>query len=356
MSIWNKVLVGFIFIAALVFGYMTIRALKTQQYWEGLVKIHQEKLADVLAKNKALVEAEKLENGNLGTVLAKRELDRVLLGRGRVWSNVAVKAHAGDTVTVEPEQTTSSGITPKMTLYVIEENDVQKGGRYLGEFEVAHVDVKKVVLSPTRPLDPDEEQRLAKSHGPWSLYEIMPVDKHDAFVDIDKAELDSLLPAGSRIEYEKDGKPAAPGDDKQFRVDTKGNYVRLLRDYQAIYESYHLQRALFADLYDAAKRDFAYMHDSCEDAKVQEQFREKEVADLTVERDAGRREQNAAEKHQSALAAKLDAMQKDVARRLKYNLELAKEIVTTQLDAARRIDERTRTVARGGAALGPGAN
>ena len=81
------------------------------------------------------------------------------------------------------------------------------------------------------------------------------------------------------------------------------------------------------------------MHDSCEDAKVQEQFREKEVADLTVERDAGRHEQNAAEKHQSALAAKLDAMQKDVARRLKYNLELAKEIATTNW-TPRRIDER----------------
>jgi hypothetical protein len=80
------------------------------------------------------------------------------------------------------------------------------------------------------------------------------------------------------------------------------------------------------------------------------------VADLNVELAAAKREQDAAEKHQSALAAKLVAMQKDVARRIKYNLELAKEIVATQLDAARRIDERSRTVARGGAALGPGAN
>jgi len=41
MSIWNKILIGFVFIAALGFAYMTIRTLKTHAHWRSLSEVYQ---------------------------------------------------------------------------------------------------------------------------------------------------------------------------------------------------------------------------------------------------------------------------------------------------------------------------
>ena len=91
------------------------------------------------------------------------------------------------------------------------------------------------------------------------MYEVMPVDKHEPFAGMSKQELKELLPANSLAEYEKDGQDWAPGDPVERKKD--GKYVRRLRDYEAIFENAHLQRSLFADLYEAAQRDQQYMDD-----------------------------------------------------------------------------------------------
>ncbi len=348
MSIWNKVLLVFIGLGAIAFSYLAIRALKTQQYWEAEVREFQVKLDAKLAANRKLVEAAKLDNGNLGTAQAKRELYRVLLGRGRVWNNCAhvVNPQTGG-VTLTTDMPIPNGISAAMIVYVMEEEDVQKGGRYLGEFKVEGVAEKRVALMPTRKLDADQSQRLSRSKSPWTLYEIMPIDKHETFVDMEKDERKGLLPKDSLPEYDKDGKDAVAGEDPH-RVDGKGKYVRLLRDYDAIFKYYYLQRALYADLYEAADRDRQYMEETLADAKVQEAFHEKELADLKVDRKRALWEKQNAAYHLSALRQKLAAIEADVVRVLEDNLNKAKEIADSQLEAARRVDERTRTIARRG--------
>ncbi len=273
MSIWNKVLLGLIAAALLPFFYLAARALKTQQYWEAQAKQCEKNLKDADEQNRKLVEADKLPNGNLGTDAARRELYSVLIGRGRVWNNCepAKVDRATGHVKLKTDQPVApvafGGIAPHMTLHAVEEADVQNGGRYLGEFKVVQVIDKErtVELAPTRSLDADELTRLARSKGPWTMYEVMPVDKHEPFAGLNPQELKELLPASSLAEYEKDGQDAAPGDPEE-RV-RGGKYVRRLRDYGAIYENAHLQRSLFTDVYESALRDQQYMDEALASAE-----------------------------------------------------------------------------------------
>ena len=219
------------------------------------------RVAQVRQANIDLVEKKKLDNGNLGTKFAREELlYRVLPGRGAVWEDcVPLTIRPDGQVTLTTERPT--GITDKKLLYIVEEADVRKGGRYLGEFKVTGVAEKKIALEPTRKLDKDELARLAQSKGPWRMYETMPVDKHETFEGLNKEQLAALLPASSLAEYEKDGKPAAPSDNPH-RVDANKNYSRMLRDYEAIYRDYRLRQARFADPREAAQRDRKYMQEA----------------------------------------------------------------------------------------------
>jgi thiamine pyrophosphate-dependent acetolactate synthase large subunit-like protein len=133
----------------------------------------------------------------------------------------------------------------------------------------------------------------------------------------------------------------------------------MLRDYEAIYRDYRLRQARFADLYLAAERDRQYMQEACADAQRQEQFVQKEQDELKADQKARHEEANAAHTHLAALEQKLTLKVKEVAAMIEDNLTLAADIAKTQLEAARCIDERTRTIARGGggtAATGTGTN
>ena len=304
-----------------------------------------------------MVELEKLPNGNLGTEAAKRELFATLIERGRVWTNCEpskVNPATGGVV-LKTDEPIPNGITPNMTLHAVEEEDVEKGGRYLGEFKVTDVDDKTrtVGLTPTRSLNAGELQRLAKSTGKgrWTMYEVMPVDKHEPLSGLSRQELKELLPANSVAEYEKDGQAAAPGDPED-RVDKKsGKYVRQLRDYEAIFENGYLQRSLFADQYEAAQRDQKYLDDSLAAAHEQENAQNKEIATLTIDRDAVRREATAVAVHLAALKQKVAAIEQDVVRKIAANLALAGEIAETQLEHRAAHRRATRSLAQ----RGPGA-
>ncbi len=358
MSIWNKILLGLIGLSALALFYLSVRMLKTQQHWEMKVAQFQKKLLEVRQENQQLVEADKLPNGNKGTRLAKSELEKVLIGRGRVWHDcvpllVALDRQSGN-VAVNVMQPEPHAITKNMVLYVMSQADVQQGGRYVGEFRVLAVAGKKIELTPAEPLDEAEINQLAKSDvggKGWIMYEIMPIDKHETFAGLKREELKALLPADSLREYEKDGGPAEKGDakkDKPWRVQN-GKYVRRLRDYAASFEHFRTVRARFDDLCEAAERNRQYLQHASDDAKQQTQFQQKVRDDLVTDKTAVDAEVTAVHKHLGALREELEAMEYDVQRRLEANVALAKKIVQEQLEAARRIDERTtRTIAKGG--------
>ena len=84
MSIWNKVLVGLIFVASLAFFYMAMRTLKTHQYWRQNARGHRKRLDEFQEKNRQLVkgsgEGEDYQPGIEGLRL---ELRKILADRGR---------------------------------------------------------------------------------------------------------------------------------------------------------------------------------------------------------------------------------------------------------------------------------
>ena len=109
---------------------------------------------------KDLVEAEKRHNGNLGTRHARLELEKALIGRGRVWHDcvpllVALDRQTGN-VAVNVEQPDPHEITKNMVLYVMSQADVEQGGCDVGEFRVVAVHGKKIELTPAEPLDEEE--------------------------------------------------------------------------------------------------------------------------------------------------------------------------------------------------------
>jgi hypothetical protein len=347
MSIWNKILLGLIGVGALAQCYLTVRMLKTQQYWEWEVATYQKALNDKRKENQKLVEAEKLDNGNLGTRHARLELEKALLGRGRVWHDcmpllVALDRQTGN-VAVNVEQPDPHEIKVNMVLYVM--SQAEKGGYYVGEFRVVAVHDKKVQLAPTEKLDEEEIARVAKSDvggKGWVMYEIMPVDKHILFADLKPDELSAFkaaLPAASLDEYLRDGTPAEAGDAAK-RVH-HGKYARRLRDYTSSFAHFRTERAKFDDLCEAAERNRKYLQSASDDAKQQMQFQEKVRDELKTDKTAVAREVEVVRQHLAALQEKLTALVYDVKRRLEANVALAKEIVREQLDAARRIDERT---------------
>ena len=117
-------------------------------------------------------------------------------------------------------------------------------------------------------------------------------------------------------------------------LNAKGNYSRMLRDYEAIYRDYRLRQARFVDLREAAERDLKYMQEACADAQRQEQFVEKEQDELKADKKARTDEANAAHTHLAALEQKLAAIKNYVATMIDANLILAADIAKTQLEAA----------------------
>jgi hypothetical protein len=332
MCIWNKILVGLISVAALVFFYMAARTLKTHQYWEESAQKHQQRI-------------EQLEKQNVDTQVSIRqrriELNELLLDRGRVWyrcdPKLTINKQDGSvTVTVAIESPDPHSISDKTILYGFEEADIQKKGHYLGEFKVTLADPKQktVVLVPTLPLSPRQIDRLATSQRPWDLYEILPRDNHDVFASLTDAEKEEMLPPGSRQEYINDG---------------KNDYVRPLRDYQVLFSIDNLRRTLLVDKIDATERDLKLVKDALDQAKQQEEAVKRDVASAKEDVQKFNRQREAVISYLKSLEKEYEAVKAAVSQLIEENRAKAGQIAKQQWEASRRIDERTRVMAQSGA-------
>ena len=331
MSIWNKILVGVIAVAALVFFYMAARTLKTHQHWHESALKHKDRI-DELQKE--------FETTQVGNRQRRIELNKLLLDRGRVWSNcdpnVRINEDDGSpTVSVVIDSLGPNGIAKNTILYGFEKADAQDKGRYLGEFKVTGSDPaqKTVVLVPTLPLSLRQLDRLATAQRPWSFYEILPRDNHDIFASLTDAEKEKLLPAATRQEYLDDG---------------KNGYVRPLRDYQVLFSIQNLRRTLLADKVDFTTRDLKLVQDALNQALQQEKAVERDVADAKEEVQTLSRQRDVVAGYLKTLEQEYESVKAAVTRLIEENRAMAGQIAQQQLEAARRIDERTRAMAQSG--------
>ncbi len=352
MSIWNKVLVGVICVVALGFLYMAARTLKTHQYWRELAQRHQQRLDAVEQENIVLVEGQgEGENTLSGITQIELDLKGAIVDRGRVWYHCT--AEKVDPQTGQAAVTTDSpnphGIGVQTVLCVFAEADGEQPGSFLGEFKVTAVDQTQVALEPAMKLNARELQRLAAAKAPWSLYEMMPADRHGAFSGVGDEELKSRLPESAAEQYVHDGKPAAEADLEAWGVageieDEK--YVRPLRDYEVLFEDAHLKRSILIDLAEAARRDVEAIRAAQQDADSQHQFREQEKIQLAADQAKINRQRDAAAAHLKAVELRLVELQQAIAKLLEDNKRLARIIAKSQLEATQQIDAQTRRMAQ----------
>jgi hypothetical protein len=193
----------FLFAALCAFLAFSSFVLKTHAAW----RKHYETHKVTIAKEEA--EQIKLLQGDLIAVQQTEECIRSArakladeeLDRGRVWREctpmAAVDADTFRVKTVPASQPAGqapepSGIAVPLVLYVFAEKESKDGwkvpGYYLGEFAVDEATDTEVTISAAIPLDPDQIQRIQQGGATWALYEVMPVDSHEAFAQMDPAE------------------------------------------------------------------------------------------------------------------------------------------------------------------------
>lgn len=362
MCIWNKILVGLISVASIVFFYMAARALQTETYWSGTAQKFERRIKQVNKESQELAEGAQEQPG---IRQIRMDLHKLLLDRRRMWSKCDPKvklsadgATAEVTVAVdqtigrgEKVQSVPHGIVKGLVVYAFEKADIQDKGQYIGEFTVSNTGEKQVTLVPTSKLSPHALDKLKKTNNrPWVLYEILPRDNHEIFASLTDAEKKALLPTlppESLQEYLKDGKPAEKNDPADRVVN--GKFVRPVIDYGVVFTSERDQRILLVDSIEAVAKDMQLVQAALVEARAQEEAckrnidsTEEELKKMTQERDV------VGTLHQK-LEKSLDAVQKYITRLTETNQAMAGQIAKFQLEAARRIDERTRTMAQSGA-------
>jgi hypothetical protein len=354
MSIWNKVLLGFILVASLAFFYLAARTLKTQQAWRSSAQAFEK------AIEKAKQEKEGYEEGfkegedlKLGIRQLKIELHKMMLARGRVWYGVTPKQVAntppeGLFAMVTIDAPDPHKISDKMILYAFEEKDAHSGGKYLGEFKVDSVDEKQAKLVPTMKPDDSEIDRVTKATGTWTLYERLPTDSHDLFTELTEDQLKSLVPQELLAEYLKDGKPAEANDPEE-RVSKDKKYVRELFDYATAFQQLHVERSALIDLIAAAKRNLATILSAMETAELAKKQNEQDKVEAQKEKDVVVAERDAAEASLKEVEALLADRQKAVQQAVSLIQSMAGEVARIQLEATRKINERTRALMQAGA-------
>lgn len=330
MSIWNKVLIGFIFVATLAFFLFAARTLKTHAAWRKSIADHEKAIEAMQEKN------QELAHGKQGIRELKLQLEQLTNNRPRIWSGCTprnVNAQTG-AVAVAVESPTPHQIKMKSVLYVFDENDVAQGGRYLGKFTVVQVDDKQVGLQPAYTVTPAEVTRMQQARGPWSLYENLPVDEHKLFAGMDEAAKKAMFPPTTVEEYLTDGQ------------DEQGEWKRKLRDYKVLFDLYYRQRADRVKQIEAATRDLQYLTTAVAGQEEQKKFFEGLLATLKDELKAAQAELTAVTAHQKAVDERLTAMKAAIEQLTQQNQAAVAQLARAQWDATQRIEERAKRMAQ----------
>lgn len=338
MSVWNKVLIGLILVITPAFFFFGARALKTHQYWQQIAVKLEGKIDEVKKENEVLHDG--TLDGTRGVRQVKLDLHKILLDRGRMWTNVTPGGFDAQTgaVAATTDLPDPSGIEVQTVLHVFEEKPVEEGGRYLGQFIVTGKADKQLQLQPATKMTPAETERLKQSRGPWVLRDVVPVDDQDVFAGLDEAKLRAMLPDATEEEYLKHGQPGPDGKP----------VARELRDYRVLLDTYYGHRAVLAEMLEAAKRDNQYLQAALADAKQQEQFRNQEIDSLKTLLAEETRQLEAVTGHLKAVQDKLAQLRTGVDQLIQTNRQTAAQVAQIQLEALRRVDDETNRMARAG--------
>ncbi len=355
MSIWNKVLLWLIGLASLGFLILTARTLQTHAFWMAAAQKLEKSIG-----NERLKTGLRGQNHELHAEIDKQllELHQLLVAQPQVWPNCGVQVQidkgkatatvvAGIGMPVDAAgKPLPHGIAANSMLYAFADPTAEGPGRYLGEFNVTKAEEKQIMLQSAFPLGQLDMQKLNEAaRGPWTFFNVLPQDNHEAFASLTDEQKKALLPADTLGEYLKDGKPATEQDPKE-RIDSEKNYVRQLRDYAQLLDNARRRDTILYDETEATTRDKALVEGSQADAQRQVQFSQNLITGLKAQLAKKIKEVDAVANLHKLLEEKLAAIIGMVNRRIEENKAMAGQIAQKQLEATRLIDIRTRAMAQ----------
>ena len=240
----------FVFSCAATFGVYFAMTTKTYTAWKEVDVDNQKKVETARADMKALLYGEDgAEFAPDSLVALKGELNREIIGRGRVWRNATAVLQGGNLVAqippspdAEGDQASPTVIDPESPMFVFLETAIQSASNpsldgvmvpvtYLGEFVVESATQTQVVLRPTLVFyDP-----AAYAGQQWTvvLYEKMPGDTHDLLI---QAETISDDPIQTREILQKEifniSDDLFNPDDPNFDLEVATKAEALLDQYQ----------------------------------------------------------------------------------------------------------------------------
>lgn len=280
--------------------------------------------------------------------------------RGRVWRKVmpaGINPQNG-AVTINIPAPTPAGISADTVVYLFEEGEPQlpaadgtpRGPQYLGEFRVSEAAPQGATLVPVLTLDDFERRRLAASQGPWSLYEVMPVDRYAIFEGTPDDELKQKLPAQSIEEYLRHDKPANEADEEQRKAGFDENdkrlppdqigeavkvlYQRRLRDYALEFDELAKRRAMLSTDLQGVILDIERLTAALASAQELQAFREDEKRRLTSDLAGVTKEREAIAAHLKLVQQQLARAKALLAETLERNRRLAEQLAARQARAA----------------------
>lgn len=286
MSIFTKVLLGLVLIAAFPAIYLAAGVLSVQGAWRTKVAEFETALKAKQEANKLLefgsdearslpyVPGKPLQPGQtLGVNQLEVARNTLLYQNGRIWyatrltpsinpelGTVKMVVYDNDFTNVnfggdptsggrkELKEEKEHGITNKMTVFIFQmkhNGERSATDRYIGEFVVDGLIEANIPLKPARPFTAEQWEKLREGDGQWIVRDQMPNDVREAFIGMSEDEIRQRVGPELAPEYINDNQPATEamiadeklnkfivGDDK-----TGKKFMRPLNDYREIFRT-----------------------------------------------------------------------------------------------------------------------
>jgi hypothetical protein len=356
---WSLVLiVGFIMFSAIAYLFLAAELIRINRNLRMNLANIESRTLQLENDNKNLING---SGDTPGIVQLTHKLEIHTRDRGRAWRQVApagaLDQQGRRAVTIPAP--IPHGLKVDTIVYAFEAGkpnlaDPANGQQFLGDFRVVESNDTGVVLESVNLLDKRTGERLARSQGPWNLYEIMPGDRYSTFVGMSEEELKQRLPASVVEEYIHHGKEPAENDDPQNIIgydaedkqlppgDLAGaarkEYHRPLRDYAFLFSELTQEKVVLMARIDAVREDNVKLAKALASAKELSAFREEEKKLMTSDLAGMKQDRAAIDKHLAAVKAMLENAVKLVDDLLAENSKLARELAQREAALVQMID------------------
>jgi hypothetical protein len=373
MNIWNKILLGFIFVAAIAEAFLGAKTLNIHKTWRE-------------SYNTQLSEGERLEGeidttkntrskdeiiGEMGTFQLALISDRMSIARGRVFPHCEPLSERQDTESIQVRVRTTRpdrhGLETNELLYVFEggtfvepavtvdplaetgsfapidpvtdpvDSSVEPvappadepPGLYLGTFKIVETnDADEVVLAPAYALLPEEIQAIADSVASdrcWILHDTIPRDDPAIFDDMTDDEIRTLL----------------QGDPEYAEEVVRDREKRALRDYDFLIAECHRIRATQRVRREQLESAIATIQADIVLCDEQKAHRQEQKLEYAAEIKRLNDELTLIETHRDSLQDRIDALTLLIEEKLVSNASHAAELARRQEEAITAADRET---------------